>query len=163
MLTKNSLCSLLGGLLALTVLSSCKTITTDPVLIGQSPITYQLVSDMVDEETIEYSVKFRNIGQQVVSFDYTIVDDLTVPHLDCLGPNSGLVENLYPGAEALVKNPMKSQRDAYVALGRLTYGKRTSEQLAMTYKPSTIQPAASASGGGLLPLPKLESLSAVGE
>lgn len=144
-------------------LTSCKTMISDPVAIGDAPVTYQLVSEIVDEETLEYTVKFRNVGQQVASFDYTLADDPNVPHLDCLGPNSGLVENLYPGAEATVKNPLKS-RHVHVVLGRITYGKKSGEQLARAYKPSTLPPPSSASSGGaLLPLPTLESLPSQGE
>ncbi|HCN77593.1 MAG TPA: hypothetical protein DIT13_10430 [Verrucomicrobiales bacterium] len=145
-------------------LSSCKTMTSDPVVIGDSPVTYRLVSEIVDEETLEHSVKFRNIGQQVVSFDYTLADDASVPHLDCLGPNSGLVENLYPGAEATVKNTLGKSRGVHVVLGRITAGKKSGEQLARVYKPSTLPPPMPASGsGGLLPLPTLDSASTSSE
>lgn len=144
-------------------LTSCKTMISDPVAIGDAPVTYRLVSEIIDEETLEYTIKFRNIGQQVASFDYTLADDASVPHLDCLGPNSGLVENLYPGAEATVKNTLKS-RDVHVVLGRLTYGKKSSEQLARAYKPSTLPaPGSASSGGALLPLPTLEGLPSQGE
>jgi len=142
-------------------LASCKTITSDRFAFPNAPVSYQLVSEMVDEETIDYTVKFRNLGQQVVSFDYTIADEPGVPHVDCLGPNSGLVENLYPGAEAQVKNPIKDMGGVYVSLGRVTTGKRTSEQLAKQYKPETLAPASG--GGAASPLPTLESLNAPGE
>lgn len=145
-------------------LSSCKTMVSDPFAIGDAPVTYQLVSEIVDEETVEHSVKFRNIGQQIVSFDYTLADDPNVPHLDCLGPNSGLVENLYPGAEAVVKNPLKTSRGVHAVIGRVTAGKKSSEQLARAYKPSTLPPpGAASSGGALLPLPTLENLPSQGE
>lgn len=142
-------------------LASCKTVTSDRFAFQNEPVSYQLVSDMVDEETIEHSVKFRNLGQQVVSFDYTIADEPGIPHVDCLGPNSGLVENLYPGAEAQVKNPIKSMRGVYVTLGKVSYGKRTSEQLAKQYKPSTLPAAPSA--GSALPMPVLEPVNVPGE
>lgn len=142
-------------------LASCKTVTSDRFAFQNEPVSYQLVSDMVDEETIEHSVKFRNLGQQVVSFDYTIADEPGIPHVDCLGPNSGLVENLYPGAEAQVKNPIKSMRGVYVTLGKVSYGKRTSEQLAKQYKPSTL-PAVPAAGS-VLPMPVLEPVNVPGE
>lgn len=142
-------------------LASCKTVTSDRFAFQNEPVSYQLVSDMVDEETIEHSVKFRNLGQQVVSFDYTIADEPGIPHVDCLGPNSGLVENLYPGAEAQVKNPIKSMRGVYVTLGKVSYGKRTSEQLAKQYKPGTLVPASSTGGG--LPMPVLEPVNVPGE
>ncbi len=143
-------------------LVSCKTVTSERYAFSNEPVSYQLVSEMIDEETIEHSVKFRNLGQQVVSFDYTIADEPGIPHVDCLGPNSGLVENLYPGAEAQVKNPVKSMRGVYVSLGRVAVGKRTSEQLAKQYKPSTLLPASS-SGGGSSPLPMLEAVNAPSE
>ena len=146
---RSILASLTAGLFAAALLTSCKTVSSRPVVIGDSPVAYQLVSEIVDEESLEHTVKFRNIGQQVVSFDYTIVDDPNVPHVDCLGPNSGLVENLYPGAEAVVKNPLASKR-VTVNLGRFTVGKKTSEELARMYKPGTLTtPLAPA--GDLLP------------
>lgn len=148
--------------LSAAALASCKTITTDRFAFSNAPVSYQLVSEMVDEETIEHSLKFRNLGTQIVSFDYTIADEPGVPHVDCLGPNSGLVENLYPGAEAEVKNPVKSLSGVYVTLGRVTSGKRTSEQLAKQYKPSTLAPSGSTSGGAS-PLPVLEAVNAPGE
>ncbi|MBL9129892.1 MAG: hypothetical protein JNG86_01740, partial [Verrucomicrobiaceae bacterium] len=124
------------------------------------PVTWRGVSEVVDEEIVNHTVKFRNTGSQIVSFDYTIVDDGSVPHVDAGGPNSGLVENLYPGAEVQVKNPWKHD-DVILQLGRVTYGKRTSEQLAKVYKPWSVTPAASmaspASGGGLLPPPLPEA------
>lgn len=146
---------------AAAALASCKTITTERLAFANAPVSYQLVSEMVDEETIEHSLKFRNLGQQVVSFDYTIADEPGVPHVDCLGPNSGLVENLYPGAEAEVKNPIKSLKGVYVTLGRLTYGKRTGDELAKQYKPGTLVPTSV--GGGASPLPVLEAVNAPGE
>jgi hypothetical protein len=147
---RSLLTSLAAGLLAAAALSSCKTVASRPVVIGDSPVAYQLVSDIVDEDSLEYTVKFRNVGQQIVSFDYTIADDPNVPHVDCLGPNSGLVENLYPGAEAIVKNPLASKRVS-VQLGRLTVGKKTPEELARAYKPGTLTAPATAPALDLLP------------
>ncbi|MBE7498326.1 MAG: hypothetical protein HS117_25595 [Verrucomicrobiaceae bacterium] len=134
---------------------SCTVMESKPVALTGTPVTWRHVSEIVDEEIVQHSVKFRNIGQQVVSFDYTLVDDAYVPHMDAAGPNSGLVENLYPGAEVQVKNPLKGDA-VTVQVGRVTYGKRSSEQLAKTYKPWTITPASSASpaAGGILPLPE---------
>ena len=145
---------ILLGSLAIAALVSCKTVTSERVTFPNAPVSYQTVSDMVDEETIEHTLKFRNVGTQVVSFDYTIADEPGVPHMDAEGPNSGLVENLYPGAEASVKNPTKSMKDVYVVMGRVTYGKRTSEQLAKQYKPSSVAQAtgSAASAAGALPL-----------
>lgn len=150
---KRSRLFLLG--LALAALASCKTVTSPRYAFADQPVSYQLVSDMIDEETIEHSVKFRNLGTQVLSFDYTISDEPGVPHVDCLGPNSGLIENLYPGAEAQVKNPVKSMRGVYVTLGKVTNGKRSSEELARAYKPSTL-PAPGVAGA---PLPLLEPVN----
>ncbi|MBB5038842.1 hypothetical protein [Prosthecobacter dejongeii] len=147
--------------LATVALASCKTITSERLAFPNAPVSYQLVSDMVDEETIENTIKFRNLGQQIVSFDYTISDEPGIPHVDCLGPNSGLVENLYPGAEAKVKNPLDKNGE-FVTLGRVTYGKRSTEELAKQYKPSTLLPATSTSGGAS-PLPVLEAVNAPGE
>jgi len=142
--------SLAAGLLAVAALSSCKTVSSRSVVIGDSPVAYQIVSEIVDEESLDHTVKFRNVGREIVSFDYTIVDDPNVPHVDCLGPNSGLVENLYPGAEAVVKNPLESKR-VLVTLGRLTQGKKTTEELARLYKPGTLTATVAAPGGDLLP------------
>lgn len=149
---------LLGAFAALALIS-CKTISSRPVVFPASPISYQTVSEMIDEETVEYSVKFRNIGTQIVSFDYTLADSPTVPHTDAEGPNSGLVENLYPGAEASVKNTLKKSRGLFVNLGRITYGRRSSDQLAKQYRPSYVAPALAGSPG--IPsaiLPPVETL-----
>ncbi len=136
------------------LLASCTIIESKQVPVANTPVTWRHVTEVIDEEVIQHSIKFRNIGSDVVSFDYTIVDTAGVPHVDAGGPNSGLVENLYPGAETQVKNPLKGDTD-HVILGRLTFGKRTSEQLAKTYKPWSITPAGTMpAGGGLLPLPE---------
>lgn len=142
--------SLAAGLLAVAALSSCKTVSSRPVVIGDSPVAYQIVSEIVDEESLDHTIKFRNVGREIVSFDYTIVDDPNVPHVDCLGPNSGLVENLYPGVEAVVKNPLESKR-VLVTLGRLTQGKKSTEELARLYKPGTLTTSVAAPGADLLP------------
>ncbi|MCA1963178.1 MAG: hypothetical protein LDL31_04445 [Prosthecobacter sp.] len=135
-------------------LVSCKTVTTARTTFPNTPVAWQLVSEMVDEETLDHTVRFRNIGSQVISFDYTIADEPGVPHTDAEGPNSGLVENLYPGAEASVKNPVKKNRGTYVVLGRVTYGKKDSSTLAKMYKPSAAKAAANtaATVGASLPL-----------
>lgn len=142
-------------------LASCKTISTSRVTFPDTPVAYQLVSDMVDEETIDHTVKFRNVGNQIISFDYTIADEAGVPHTDAEGPNSGVIENLYPGAEASVKNPTKSQR-AYIVLGRVTHGRKSADEITKMYRPHTARAAASAASStsavGALPL--LEPVSA---
>lgn len=136
------------------LMTSCTVIESRQVPVANTPVTWRHVTEVIDEEVIQHSIKFRNIGREVVSFDYTIVDAVGVPHVDAGGPNSGLVENLYPGAETMVKNPLKGDTQS-VTLGRLTFGKRTSEQLAKTYKPWSISPEGTMpAGGGLLPLPE---------
>ena len=139
-------------------LTCCKTVTTARAQFPNSPVSWQLVSEIVDEETIDYTVKFRNTGTQVISFDYTISDEPSVPHTDAEGPNSGLVENLYPGAEANVKNPIKRMSDIYVTLGRVTYGKKDSSELAKLYKPSAAKAAASSTAAPVS-LPLLEPVT----
>lgn len=139
-------------------LASCKTVTTARTTFPGTPVAWQLVSEMVDEETLEHTVRFRNVGSQVVSFDYTIADEPGVPHTDAEGPNSGLVENLYPGADASVKNPVKSNRGTYVVLGRVTYGKKDGAALAKMYKPSAAK-AAAASTTAATTLPLLEPVT----
>jgi len=135
-------------------LVSCKTISTERVTFPNTPVAYQLVSEMVDEETIDYTVKFRNVGTGIVSFDYTIADEAGVPHTDAEGPNSGVIENLYPGAEASVKNPTKSKH-AYIVLGKVTHGRKSADELTSLYRPNAAKLAAassSASAAGALPL-----------
>jgi hypothetical protein len=145
--------------LPLLLISSCTMMQSEPYALPGTPITWRAVNEVVDEEIVQHSVKFRNTGSQIVSFDYTIVDDGSVPHVDAGGPNSGLVENLYPGAEVSVKNTWGHDK-VTVHTGSMTYGKRSSEQLAKTYKPWTITPAtstATAAAGALpLPLPEMK-------
>jgi hypothetical protein len=143
-------------LFTLGALASCTVMQSKPIAISSTPITWRSVSEVIDEEVIQHSVKFRNTGSQIVSFDYTIVDDGYVPHVDAGGPNSGLIENLYPGEERQVKNNWKDDA-VNIQVGHLTYGKRSSEQLAKSYKPWSITPVASGSAtgaAGLLPLPQ---------
>jgi hypothetical protein len=59
-----------------------------------------------------------------------------------------------------VKNPTKSMDGLFVVLGKVTYGKRTSEQLAKQYKPSSVAVNSSPAAGGALALPLLEPISA---
>jgi hypothetical protein len=87
----------------------------------------------VDENSpLDYQVKFRNLGKEVLSFDYTIADKQDVPHLDRNGPNSGFVPNLYPGAEVAVPNPLK-RRNVFIVLGKVTYGKKSLADLQKLY------------------------------
>lgn len=134
---------------------SCQTYRTRKVVFKNHPIALYVVNELVDEETIEYSVKFRNIGREVLSFDYTIADEGGVPHVDAEGPNSGVVENLYPGAEVKVDNPTESMK-VWVTLGKVTYGKRPKEEIGNIYNPSVFNLSELPSGpidGGLIPLP----------
>jgi len=138
------------------LLTACTVIESRQHPVANTPVTWRHVTEVIDEEVVQHSVKFRNTGSDIVSFDYTIVDAVGVPHVDSAGPNSGLVENLYPGAETMVKNPIKGHaRD--VILGRMTFGKRSTEQLAKVYKPWSISPTLSTgnspASGSLLPLP----------
>jgi hypothetical protein len=104
------------------------------------PIALYVVSKISeDEETLDYSVKFRNVGREIMSFDYTIADEPGVPHVDSLGPRSGLVENLYPGDEVEVPNPTK-EMTVWATLGTVSYGKRTKDELASIYKPDQYRP-----------------------
>lgn len=139
------------------VVTSCETYRTRKVVFKNHPIALYVVSELVDEETIDYSVKFRNVGREVLSFDYTIADEAGVPHVDSEGPNSGMVENLYPGAEVKVENPTESMK-VFVTLGKVTYGKRPTSEIKGIYTPSQFEVFENAGGpgavdAGLIPLP----------
>ena len=121
----------------ITLLSACQTYTTRRVVFNNHPVALYVVSKVIDEEKIEYEVKFRNIGQEVMSFDYTISDEAGVPHVDSQGPNSGLVENLYPGVEVEVPNPTK-RMTVYATIGTVTYGKQTKQSINTIYKPDSV-------------------------
>ena len=56
-------------------LVSCQTYRTRKVVFKNHPIALYVVNEVVDEETIEYSAKFRNVGREILSFDYTIADE----------------------------------------------------------------------------------------
>lgn len=138
-------------------LTSCETYRTRKVVFKNHPIALYVVSELVDEETIDYSVKFRNVGREVLSFDYTIADEAGVPHVDSEGPNSGVVENLYPGAEVKVENPTESMK-VFVTLGKVTYGKRPNTEIKGIYSPSQFEVFEGVAGpgtvdAGLIPLP----------
>ncbi len=142
------------------LLISCKTVTTERVVFPHAPVAYQFVSEIIDEETLDHTVKFRNVGTSIISFDYTISDEPGVPHTDAEGPNSGVVENLYPGAEASVKNTMKSQH-AFIVLGKVTHGRKSADELTRLYRPNAARTAAaSASTFGAAALPMLEPVTA---
>ena len=105
---------------------------------------------VIDEDSpLEYTLRFRNRGKQVVSFDYTIADRPGVPHVDREGPNSGMVSNLYPGAEIDLPNPPK-KRQVYLSYGKMTYGKRAQTELDSLYRPRTSL-IASQEPAGVLP------------
>jgi hypothetical protein len=137
-------------------LVSCQTYRTRKVVFKNHPIALYVVNEVVDEETIEYSAKFRNVGREILSFDYTIADEGGVPHVDAEGPNSGLVENLYPGAEVKVENPTNNMT-IFVTLGKVTYGKRPKEELSTIYAPGQFSGTEGLGSmpmdGGLLPMP----------
>lgn len=129
---------LLGGVLLAT--SGCQSLYTKRVNFQNHPIGIVVKDEVIDEETVEYSVVFRNVGREVISFDYTIADEPGVPHVDSQGPNSGLIENLYPGAEVEVDNPVDTFA-VWVTIGTVTYGKKPASQIQQIYQPG-------ATGGG---------------
>ena len=117
---------------ALAGMTACQTYSTKRVVFKNHPIAVYVVNKVVDEETIEYGAKFRNVGREILSFDYTLADEPGVAHVDGEGPNSGLVENLYPGAEVEVKNPL-NRLAIHATLGVVTYGKKTKDELNAIY------------------------------
>jgi hypothetical protein len=135
-----TLVHLLFALTAASAVPSCATYSTRRVEFTNHPIALYVVNKLSeDEETLDYTVKFRNIGREILSFDYTLADEPGVPHVDSLGPRSGLVENLYPGDEVEVPNPTK-RMTIWATLGTVTYGKRTRDDLAAIYKPDEYRP-----------------------
>ena len=117
--------------------------------VPNQPITTWVWGKYIDENSpLEYYVKFRNTGNRVISFDYTIGDKPNVIHVDRDGPNSGFIPNLYPGAEAAIPNPWK-RWEVWARVGKVTYGKRTNAELAPIY------PSVAAEPGG----PSLETIS----
>jgi len=135
--------SLVSVAFVLFAASSCKTLRTKRIAFDQHPIAARVTSEIVDEETLRYRVVFRNTGTEVISFGYTIGDEPGVVHIDTEGPNSGLVENLYPGAEVEVDNPF-DEIAVWITLGRVVYGKQPSQQITQIFRPS----AAGSDGGG---------------
>ena len=132
-------------------LSSCHTVESKRLQFPDQPIAVRVINKVIDQDTLEYAIKFRNTGNDIISFDYTIADEPGVPHVDADGPNSGLIENLYPGAEIEVKNPL-NRMAVFVTHGRVTHGKKTSAELQAIYRPNA-PPAAL--GGGFDALPGL--------
>lgn len=132
---------------------------TRRVQFERHPIALRVVSTVIDEERLEYSLKFRNVGREVLSLEYTVADEPGVPHVDKFGPNSGLIENLYPGAEVEVPNPMKSMA-VYVTLGTVTYGKKSKEEVERIYAPDKYAPGLGGvgTGDGVFPIDDLSGL-----
>lgn len=114
--------------------AGCQSLYVKRVKFENHPIAVRILSKVVDEETIDYTVVFRNVGREVVSFDYTIADEPGVPHIDSQGPNSGLIENLYPGAEVEVENPTKKMA-VWITLGEVVYGKRDKGMIQQVFTP----------------------------
>jgi hypothetical protein len=103
------------------------------------PVATWVHGKYIDENSpLAYVVKFRNVGKQVISFDYTIADQRNVPHVDRNGQNSGLVSNLYPGVEVEVPNPLK-RKNVFVTLGSVTYGKKTADDLQGIYASDLVE------------------------
>ena len=127
--------------------ASCTTISSRRIVFPDHPISLRVMNKVVDEENIDHVVKFRNIGQEILSFDYTIADEPGVPHVDASGPNSGWVKNLYPGEEREVPNPVK-RMGVYVTLGTVTYGKKPEDVLQKIYRPDAPAAGPAAAAGG---------------
>ena len=96
------------------------------------PVNARSFSRPIDDESLEYLVSFKNVGQEIVTFDYTLADIPKVPHVDAGGPNSGLIENLYPGAQVEIKNPFKTT-NIYISMGKVVVGKLTPEAVKARY------------------------------
>ena len=116
------------------------------------PIAVRVHSKYIDEDSpMEYTLRFRNAGSEIVSFDYTVADQNGVPHVDREGPNSGMVKNLYPGATLEVPNPLKLKR-VFVTLGTVSYGKKTETEIDAIFRPKTsLAGPASTGSGDLMP------------
>lgn len=147
---------LLSQSFALFSLAICLALTgciggpTKKFTVADQPVTGKAFSRPIDDENLEFIFAFKNQGTEIVSFDYTIADQPNVPHIDAGGPNSGLIENLYPGAQIELKNPYKTN-NVYLALGKVVVGKSTPEQIRTRYnlpKPE----------GGVIPIGDLPPL-----
>lgn len=117
--------------------AGCTTISTKRVVFDRHPIGVQVVNTVVDEEVIIYTVKLRNVGRDIMSFDYTISDEPGIPHVDQFGPNSGLIRNLYPGEEREIENPF-NRMAVHVTLGNVTYGKKLDGELEAVYNTDAV-------------------------
>lgn len=120
---------------ALFIFTGCATVQHKMISFDPHPVCARVKSECIDEDTLRYSVVFRNTGCEVISFDYTIGDKPCVVHIDSEGPNSGLVENLYPGAELEVESPFKCI-SVFIKIGKCICGKRTSEEIREIFLPS---------------------------
>jgi hypothetical protein len=142
----------------LLVSSLCSCVTRDNQAISrnlrvypQHPISVRIHGKVIDEDSpMEYTVRFRNVGRQVASFDYTVADQRGVPHVDRDGPDSGFVANLYPGAEVEVVNPKKVKR-VWVTLGTITYGRKTNPELDAVYRSTAALTAQQTAEPSLIP------------
>ncbi|MEM8953706.1 MAG: hypothetical protein AAGD22_06110 [Verrucomicrobiota bacterium] len=115
------------------ILSSCASLYTRHITFERHPVAVRVKSEVIHEdEPLEYSVVFRNVGREIMTFDYTIGDEPDIPHVDKDGPNSGLIENLYPGQEIEVENPM-NKMTIWATLGTVTYGKQTRQMIEKIY------------------------------
>ncbi len=114
--------------------SACHTVESKRLQFPDQPIAVRVINKIIDEDTLEYAIKFRNTGNDIISFDYTIADEPGVTHIDADGPNSGLIDNLYPGAEREVKNPL-NRMAVFVTHGRVTHGRKTDSELQAIYRP----------------------------
>lgn len=154
---------IIASILIAAVFTGCTNLYTKRVIFRNHPVAVRVGSKVIDEEYVEYFVAFRNVGRDIMSFDYTIADEPGVPHVDRDGPNSGLIENLYPGAEVEVKNP-KNKMAIYATIGTVTYGKKTPEELEAIYRADAVmrrlQQQANG-GGGDAPGIELGSTSAL--
>ena len=126
---------LLGALALMPLLTSCGHLFVKRVVFEKHPIAVKVSSEVADdEESLDHILRFRNVGREVLSFDYTVSDEVGVPHVDQFGPNSGLVKNLYPGAEVEMPNP-NNLKAVHVTLGTVTYGKKDENILRNMYDP----------------------------
>jgi hypothetical protein len=133
-LLRLALCILLVSLLSSCVIRDNQAMSRNLRVYPRHPISVRIHSKVIDEESpMEYTIRFRNVGRQVASFDYTVADQRGVPHVDRDGPDSGFVANLYPGAEVEVVNPKKAKR-VWVTLGTITYGRKTNPELDAIYR-----------------------------
>ncbi len=144
--------TLAASLAAIAVLSLCACVHNDPK-------SSKVVRTKLRNQDGKLVVLFRNEGRQVVSFDYTIADKSTVPHVDSEGKNSGLVMNLYPGEERPAEDYPMQKSIIWPKIGTITYGRKSMDDLEKMYRPLTAQKTSGmdASNPMLIPpaMPKL--------